>query len=706
MFKQKLFSKVHITKNQKMHLSKSKSQRIISIYSVNTITNGIKTYFQIYDEIGGKKKIEFSLDVLSSIHKKFINEGKATFIFKKKIGMRHQKSTYSSNMMLNALEEDFEIFNVFLYDTVPVNLKNFVGKIIEYIKKRNLEGKSGVQEKNLGDQRAREIEQRFRRNLGRNKGFRRNSSLGRGYALKSNLGTKRSVRESEVDLRDEIRKKNLKMKDGVEHGFGKNVGANECEIEQGIGKNLQINVSLKKNRFLKKSLKDDGFEIKGKFGRNLRGFRSRKDIFEEKVFKQNNKRNLREMMKSFGGVKKVKNIKVKYISKLRESLTEDGFRIKKIFFLVFFASEFLEKAEKKNLMKLNKYIKNKMDLKREKLIISYKYPPLNIIIRLINRFKNLKSLKFSKDVNFRFSNNFFSKVKLKKLINLDISKCLNINENIINKFFLICPNLSNLKLPYNIIKYSNLINMTKYMINSLQSIKFKNNKNLHSESELNQYLNLLVKFFSNNRKVTKLQFYNLNAKIFLEFEKKNIFLGNLTNLKIKYLIVNKESLLAFFKFLKRMPKLKSLKIGNIYNKEGNYIEIGENIDLKNLLVSFLIDCKKLEKMNFGNFFDIEFFGILMENFKLNKIFLKKIKLMGSFMDDEFIREILKNNNFVEILQIEKCDKIVGEGFELLNKDFENLKSIRVFLDEFSINFLKKILKARKVPNCKIIRILK
>ena len=366
----------------------------------------------------------------------------------------------------------------------------------------------------------------------------------------------------------------------------------------------------------------------------------------------------------------------------------------------------MEKKEISNLMKINKFVKNQIDLKREKLIISHIYPPKEIIIRLINRYKNLKKLKFGKNVNFKFSGNFFEKVKFLKLENLDISKCLNINENIINRFFIKCQNLQNIKLPYNVIKYSNLVNLSKYMKNSLFSLKFKKNKNYFCESEINNYLNLFSEFFENNNKFEKLQFFNLDAKIFHFFEKKNIFFSKLTNLKIQNLIVDKYSLVAFFKFLKRMPKLKSLKINNILNKEKNLLEIENNIDMKNLLINFLNDCKNLKKMNFGDFYDFDFFSNLLKKFKEKNIFLKKIKLLGSKMNDEFIREIFRYDQFLEILYIDKCSKILGEGFDVLNKSFVDLKVIRVFLDDFSVNFLKKILKARKVPNCKIIRILK
>lgn len=119
---------ISMEKNDQLFLSRSAQKRRINVYSINAIT-GERYMFAIREEDTQKTKFEIDMRYLFSLHKKFANEGKSTFVFK-------VPKTGTSNQIQP--EQNFDEFKVFMSECLPSNLTEFLKNsvnAVEYIKK-------------------------------------------------------------------------------------------------------------------------------------------------------------------------------------------------------------------------------------------------------------------------------------------------------------------------------------------------------------------------------------------------------------------------------------------------------------------------------------------------------------------------------------------------------------------------------------------
>ena len=156
-----------------------------------------------------------------------------------------------------------------------------------------------------------------------------------------------------------------------------------------------------------------------------------------------------------------------------------------------------------------------MDNSKMVFKISHSNPPVSIIKKLLIRFKNLRELVIKENVKIRLKKEFFEGVKLNKLRKLDISLCKLSDEKTISKFIARCQNVQYIKLPYNTIQYSNLLDIKRWLKNSLLGISLKLNENLPNQSKNTGVIKtFFLKYFYKNPHIEELNFYTFDAAIF------------------------------------------------------------------------------------------------------------------------------------------------------------------------------------------------
>lgn len=88
-----ILANVHVTKNTLVLLSNTPRKRRVQLYKVNSL-QGERTLLDVFSDETPNDKLNLDLARLYSVHKKYVNEGKATICFREERGLAVQKCRY------------------------------------------------------------------------------------------------------------------------------------------------------------------------------------------------------------------------------------------------------------------------------------------------------------------------------------------------------------------------------------------------------------------------------------------------------------------------------------------------------------------------------------------------------------------------------------------------------------------------------------
>jgi hypothetical protein len=363
---------------------------------------------------------------------------------------------------------------------------------------------------------------------------------------------------------------------------------------------------------------------------------------------------------------------------------------------------YLERGEISLISQICKKIKGTSDLLTSQLTIRTKNPSPDIYKALLKRFRSIECLNFSKGVNMKFTRDFFAELSLKRLKSLDISKCLNINDKIINMFLISAPNLTSIKLPYNATQPANFNFLAQYGSPRLSTFKLKYNLSIKTESSLNSGGRVIESFLESFRELKVFQIYSLTPQCMANISFCDMSLYRLKRLKISLIGVTDATKDAPLLFLSKLHSLESLKITSIILNRQIFQPDDE---WKRSYLRALSRMTHLRKLTLGDFYDNGLSSLVSAMLSSIGVKLTKVKIKSRVMDDECLSDFLKFQKNIETLDISQCRSIEGSCFRSFKENGRCLRQIVVSFDDHRMNLLKSAIRDSELSKCRIVKII-
>lgn len=272
---------------------------------------------------------------------------------------------------------------------------------------------------------------------------------------------------------------------------------------------------------------------------------------------------------------------------------------------------------------------------------------------------------------------------------IDLTKYNKTNDKILIKIFQTCKKLECLKLPYlsNVTKES-LLSMSTYLkeINTLE-IKYNGPTEIQTNTNITDTALANVIEKNGNLKSFYLAYV---TNIFSEaFFKPNLF-ARIKIIKITNLVFSKLEQIGNLVNLMYFPNLEYLKIIHFLLK--NQFNLYEPITLNPKIFENIVkNCKKIQKIKFGEWFDNELLLLLVENLKeIREISVKN----NQNLEDISLEIFFQNSLLLEKIDIAECVRVNGNCFESLSSP--NISKVVVSLNSYGIKCLEELFEEKKV----------
>lgn len=296
------------------------------------------------------------------------------------------------------------------------------------------------------------------------------------------------------------------------------------------------------------------------------------------------------------------------------------------------------------------------------------------------QFKHITPTFFYEIFNFQQNN---------QIKEIDLTKYNKTNDKILIKIFQTCKKLECLKLPYlsNVTKES-LLSMSTYLkeIHTLE-IKYNGPTEIQTNSNITDtsLANILEK--NENLKSFYLAYV---SNIFSEaFFKPNI-VARIKIIKITNFVFSKLEQMGNLVNLMYFPNLEYLKILHFLLK--NQLNLYEPIKLNpNIFENIVKNCKKIQKIKFGEWFDNELLLIMVEHLKEIREFSIK---NNQNLDDLSLEIFFQSSLLLEKIDISECSGVNGNCFESLSSP--NLSKVVVSLNSYGIKCLEEVFDEKKL----------
>ncbi len=372
-----------------------------------------------------------------------------------------------------------------------------------------------------------------------------------------------------------------------------------------------------------------------------------------------------------------------------------------LFRFVGYIWKYLQSSDRRNLAMASKKTKAATDLLVESLVVRARNPVVDIYKTLLKRHRNVTKFCLAKGVGMKFSNDFFCELNLKRLLELDISKCLHVNDKIINMFLVIATNVRRLKLPYNAMQNTNFDCLIRNASPRLTSLKLKYNLSIKSESSIFNSGRWIENTLENFRELEVFQIYTMTPQCMANIAFCNISLYRLKRLKISQINLSESTIDAPLLFLTKLSALESLKLTSV---KLNRQVFEPDDDWKRRFLRSISNMKQLVKFTFSDFYDIDFVVLVAAMLSSIGVSLRKVKCALRQIDDSSLMELMKFHPKIEKLDLSKCKGLDGSCFRAFKDHGRMLRTIVVSFDDHRLNLLKNAVKEAGISGCRIVKL--
>lgn len=367
-----------------------------------------------------------------------------------------------------------------------------------------------------------------------------------------------------------------------------------------------------------------------------------------------------------------------------------------------FISGYLSAKEIMDLSRLCKSVKSSMDSAKGSITISQNNYPLNTLLQILNRFRNIREFKIAKDVKITHTKEFFRKVNLKRLTCLDIAKCTKVNDVVINSYLERAINLESVSLPLNAINEKTLDLMINYFKKPLRSLELHYNLSIQNESDTSRTNGLITKFLIKNPNIEFLSIFSFKFDTIRELRMRRIILKNLEKLKVKYLILeDMDQFYILLDFLSHCLQLNDLRL-DFVKINGKFMNANENEALR--IANKLTRLKNIKRIVIGNYFNESLLSAYLTANTGKQPSMSEVKVKSNTVTDEIMAKFINTYSCVEHWDFSKFTHFEENCCNAFHSGHNALKTIKINLDDYQFKQLCKVIKEAELQ-CRIIRII-